>query len=145
MTGGKSCLKTFSKRSHEAPNCATWLGGAAEDYQCVGSFAWVSVMLYQHICGLSYSRAAAVNHAGVCLLRRWSERSPSGQNVDCTTPTSSKCCKLHPYSKVSISPGGFGLYIISSNQGNWDNGKIQCMICVNLKRPSCWSTHLWAF
>lgn len=120
MTGGKSCLKSFSKHSHKAPNCATWLGGAAEDYQCVGSFAWVSVMFYQRACGLS-----PVNHVGVCLLRRWSERSPSGQNVDCTTPTSSKCYKLHPYSKVSISPGGgFGLYVISSNQGNWDNEKI---------------------
>lgn len=33
-------------------------------------------------------------------FRKWSGRSPFGQSVDCTTPTSSKCCRPHPYRKV---------------------------------------------
>lgn len=34
-------------------------------------------------------------------FRKWNERSPSGQSVDCTTLTSSKCYRRHPYRKVN--------------------------------------------
>uniref|UniRef100_A0A3Q3E9B4 Uncharacterized protein n=1 Tax=Labrus bergylta TaxID=56723 RepID=A0A3Q3E9B4_9LABR len=58
-------------------------------------------------------RSNATHQGGKCLVsqtpkfpflvfRKWSGRSPSGPSVDCTTPTSSKCCRPRQYRKVGF-------------------------------------------
>lgn len=88
-------------------------------------------VLWKYNCLTSYERIS------VFALRRWSERSPLGQNVDCTTPTSSKCCKLHPCSKVSIIPGDFAWNTICKQQ--------LIVMIINILRICAQKPHIFLF